>query len=52
MMVFESQTRDDMLWAARNEYRLRHVEGELRMALKKVSLVNNEKALYSMSFLI
>jgi 3-phenylpropionate/cinnamic acid dioxygenase small subunit len=51
-MVFESQTRGDVVWASRNEYRLRR-EGEgLRMALKKVMLVNNHKALYSMAFLI
>ena len=52
MMIFESQTRGDVLWAARTEYKLRRVEGDLRMALKKVSLVNNAEALYSMAFLI
>jgi len=51
-MVFESQTRGDVVWAARNEYRLRREEGGLRMALKKVMLVNNHTALYSMAFLI
>ena len=51
-MVFESSLRDDTVWAARNEYRLRHVDGELRMAYKKVILVNNEKALFTLSFLI
>ena len=51
-MVFESQTRGDVVWASRNEYRLRR-EGEgLRMALKKVMLVNNHSALWSMAFLI
>ncbi len=40
------------LWAARNEYRLRHVDGELRMAHKKVILVNNDKAIYTLSFLV
>ena len=39
-------------WAARNEYRLRYVDGELRMAYKKVTLVNNEKALFTLSFLV
>jgi 3-phenylpropionate/cinnamic acid dioxygenase small subunit len=52
MMIFESQTRGDVLWAARTEYKLRRVDGDLRMALKKVSLVNNAQALYSMAFLI
>jgi 3-phenylpropionate/cinnamic acid dioxygenase small subunit len=51
-LVFESQTRGDTLWASRNEYTLRR-EGEgFRMAFKKVMLVNNHTALYSMAFLI
>lgn len=52
MMIFETQTRGDVLWATRTEYTLRRVGGELRMALKKVQLVNNGEALYSMAFLI
>jgi 3-phenylpropionate/cinnamic acid dioxygenase small subunit len=51
-LVFESSLRDDTIWGARNEYRLRYVDGELRMAYKKVMLVNNEKALFTLSFLI
>jgi 3-phenylpropionate/cinnamic acid dioxygenase small subunit len=51
-MIFESSLRDDTIWAARNEYRLRHVDGELRMAYKKVTLVNNDKAIYTLSFLV
>jgi 3-phenylpropionate/cinnamic acid dioxygenase small subunit len=51
-MVFESSLRDNTNWAARNEYRLRYVDGELRMAYKKVILVDNEKALFTLSFLI
>lgn len=51
-LVLESSLRDDTVWAARNEYRLRYVDGELRMAYKKVTLVNNDKALYTLSFLI
>ena len=51
-LVFESSLRDDTIWAARNEYRLRYVDGELRMAYKKVTLVNSDKALYTLSFLI
>ena len=55
-MVFESHTRGDTVWASRNEYTLRR-EGDaggigLRMARKKVVLVNNETALFSMAFLI
>jgi 3-phenylpropionate/cinnamic acid dioxygenase small subunit len=51
-MVFESNLRGDTVWAARNEYLLRRVDGALRMARKKVDLVNNDKALYTLSFLI
>lgn len=51
-LIFETQTRGDVLWAARTDYKLRRIDGELRMALKKVMLVNNAEALYSMSFLI
>lgn len=51
-MVFESSMRDDTIWAARNEYRLRYVGDDLRMSFKKVTLVNNEKALFTLSFLI
>lgn len=51
-LVFESHTRGEILWASKNDYRLRRVNGELRMVRKKVSLANNHSALYTMSFLI
>ena len=51
-MVFESGRRGDSVWASRNEYTLRRDGEGLRMAMKKVVLVNNETALYSMAFLI
>jgi 3-phenylpropionate/cinnamic acid dioxygenase small subunit len=51
-LVFESHTRGDTLWASRNEYTLRRESEGLRMARKKVMLVNNHTALYSMAFLI
>lgn len=51
-LVFESQTRGDTLWASRNEYTLRREGDGLRIARKKVMLVNNHSALYSMAFLI
>ncbi len=51
-LVFESQARGDTLWASRNEYTLRRGGDGLRMARKKVMLVNNHSALYSMAFLI
>lgn len=52
MLIFESQTRGEQLWATRTTYLFRRHESSLRMARKKVVLVNNEEALYSMSFLI
>ncbi|MGQ0619336.1 MAG: aromatic-ring-hydroxylating dioxygenase subunit beta [Panacagrimonas sp.] len=51
-MIFESNSRADTVWAARYEYLLRCEVGGLRMARKKVMLVNNDKALYTLSFLI
>lgn len=51
-MIFESNMRGETIWAARNEYRLRHLDGELKMAYKKVTLVNNDKAIYTLSFLV
>lgn len=51
-LVFESQTRGDTIWASRNEYVFRREGDELRMARKKVVLVNNGAALGSMAFLI
>lgn len=52
VMVFETKLRGDVLWAARTDYTLRRHDGDLRMAYKKVMLVNNAEALYSMAFLI
>lgn len=52
MMLFESCRRGDIVWAARNEYVLRHQDGEWRMSFKKVALVNNERALLTAAFLM
>lgn len=51
-MIFESNVRDDTIWAMRNEYILRFQDGQLRMSYKKIVLVNNEKPLYTLSFLV
>jgi len=51
-MVFESSPRGETVWASKNVYDLRREADQLRMVLKKVVLVNNETALYSMAFLI
>jgi len=52
VMVFESNLRDATIWAARTDYVLREENGALKMARKKVALVNNDKPLYTLSFLI
>ncbi len=51
-LVFESHARGDIVWASKNEYRLRRIDGQWRLARKKVVLVNNHTALYTLSFLI
>ena len=48
----ESNARGDTVWSARNEYLLRRGEQGLRMARKKVMLSNNDKPLYTLSFLV
>lgn len=51
-LIFETNMRGDTMWASRNEYTLRRVDGTLKMALKKVVLVNNNKPIYTLSFLV
>jgi 3-phenylpropionate/cinnamic acid dioxygenase small subunit len=50
--IFEDNLRGETTWAARNEYRLRLVDGRFRMVRKKVCLVNNHKPIFTLSFLI
>lgn len=52
VLVFESNLRGETLWAARTAYVLRSNGGALGMARKTVNLVNNDKPLYTLSFLI
>jgi 3-phenylpropionate/cinnamic acid dioxygenase small subunit len=51
-IIFESAPRRDTLWGARYEYILRRSGGSLKMARKKVVLVNNAKPLPNLAFLI
>jgi 3-phenylpropionate/cinnamic acid dioxygenase small subunit len=53
-LVYESRERGVTLWAGRTEWTLRRdsESGELRMARKKVMLVNNDRALNTLAFLI
>lgn len=52
VLVYESSLRGETLWAARTDYTLRETPDGLRMARKKVALVNNDKPLFTLSFLI
>ncbi len=51
-MIFESNARGDTIWGARTEYLLRRESDTLKMAKKKVMLSNNDKPLYTLSFLV
>lgn len=51
-IVYESNSRGETVWPSRNEYVLRREGSDFRMSLKKVILVNNDKPLYTLSFLI
>jgi 3-phenylpropionate/cinnamic acid dioxygenase small subunit len=51
-VIFESTRRHDNVWGGRTEHRLRKVEGQWQMAYKKVALVNCDKALDNITFMI
>lgn len=51
-MVLESKARATNLWGGRTTYRLRRVDGAIRLVYKKVVLVDNEQALPTLGFLI
>lgn len=51
-LVAESRERGLTLWAGRSEYRLRRVDGEWRMAEKRVFLVDNDRPISTLGFLI
>ena len=52
-LVYESRERGVTLWAGRTEWTLRRVDdGSLKIARKKVMLVNNDRALNTLAFLI
>lgn len=52
VQILESRDRGLTWWVGRVTHRLRHVDGEVRMAVKKVVLVDSDRALPSMSFLV
>lgn len=51
-LVVESRERGTALWGGRSEYRLRRTSDGLRMAAKKVTLVDADQPLYTLAFLI
>ena len=51
-LVYESRDRGLTLWAGRTEWTLRRTPDGLRIARKKVMLVNNDRALNTLAFLI
>lgn len=51
-IVCESRERGTVMWAGRSEYVLRETPDGLRMARKKVILVDNERPLHTLAFLI
>ena len=51
-LAVESRPRGTVMWAGRSEYRLRREAGGLRLARKTVTLVERERALPTLAFLI
>ena len=51
-IVYESRQRGTTLWGGRAEYRLRPTDGSWRMARKKVMLVDNDRPLSTLAFLV
>jgi len=51
-LIYEDNLRGETVWAARNTYKLRVVDGIFRLVRKKVGLVNNAKPIFTLSFLV
>ncbi|MEV0972357.1 aromatic-ring-hydroxylating dioxygenase subunit beta [Microtetraspora glauca] len=51
-LLIESRERGTTMWAGRTTYRLRRVEDDIRLAYKKVVLVDSAEALSTLAFLI
>jgi benzoate/toluate 1,2-dioxygenase subunit beta len=51
-MVLESRARGNHLWGGRVTYRLRREDGELRLTYKKVDLVDKDRPIPTLGFLI
>jgi benzoate/toluate 1,2-dioxygenase subunit beta len=51
-VIYESRERGITIWAGRSEYRLRRTGDGWRMAAKKVMLVDNDRPLSTLAFLV
>jgi len=51
-LLFESRMRGTELWGGRTTYRLRLIDGQIRLAYKKVVLANLDQPLPTLGFLI
>lgn len=51
-LVFESRARGNELWGGRCTYRLRREAGQIRLSYKKVVLVDHDKAVPTLGFLV
>ena len=51
-LLVEGRERGNVMWAGRTTYRLRPMDGQIKLAYKKVSLVNSADPLPSLGFLI
>jgi benzoate/toluate 1,2-dioxygenase beta subunit len=51
-LAVEARNGATTLWGGRVDYTLRRIDGTLRMACKKVSLVNRDQPLRTLAFLI
>jgi benzoate/toluate 1,2-dioxygenase subunit beta len=51
-LAIESRARGTRLWGGRTTYRIRQAEGGLRLAYKKVVLVDNDQPLPTLGFVI
>jgi 3-phenylpropionate/cinnamic acid dioxygenase small subunit len=52
VLVYESSLRGETIWAARTTYHLKRTDAGFLMNRKKVALVNNDKPIFTLSFLI
>jgi 3-phenylpropionate/cinnamic acid dioxygenase small subunit len=51
-LLLESRARGNHLWGGRTTYRLRRVDGDVRLAYKKVVLVDNDRPVPTLGFLV